>query len=46
MKQFVFLSLLLTTTTALGQPAPEVRGTWLTTTANDAIAAPHRTHAR
>ncbi len=32
-------------TLAAEQPKPEVRGTWLTTTANDAIATPEKTRA-
>jgi hypothetical protein len=38
------LNLVAVYTPALAQPAPEVRGTWLTTTANDAISTPHKTH--
>lgn len=33
------------TTTACAQAPAEVRGTWMTTTANDALASPAQTHA-
>src|SRR5687768_14787482 len=38
------LNLVVISMPALAQPAPEVRGMWLTTTANDAIATPAKTH--